>query len=97
MNKIFIWDYVFSNDVIFYVIRNFYLCLYFVYIDKIYLLGFWKFIKRINERKGRECFIFVRFGEFLDYIMKEEVYDLYWYFVFELCGFCRVFYNVISK
>lgn len=52
MNKIFIWDYVFSNDVIFYVIRNFYLCLYFVYIDKIYLLGFWKFIKKINERKG---------------------------------------------
>uniref|UniRef100_A0A8W8JG97 Carbohydrate sulfotransferase n=1 Tax=Magallana gigas TaxID=29159 RepID=A0A8W8JG97_MAGGI len=61
------------------------------------LQGFWKFTKRINERKGRECSTSVKFGEFLDYIMKEEVYDPHWQPVSELCGSCRVPYNVISK
>lgn len=75
MNKTSTWDHVSSNDVIFHVARNPYSRLYSVYVDKIYLPGFWKFTKKINERKGRECSTSVRFGEFLDYIMKEEVYD----------------------
>lgn len=33
----------------------------------------------------------------MDYIMKEEVYDPHWQPVSELCGSCRVPYNVISK
>lgn len=86
MNKTSTWDHVSSNDVIFHVTRNPYSRLYSVYIDKIYLPGFWKFTKKINERKGRECSTSVRFGEFLDYIMKEEVYDPHWHPVSELCG-----------
>lgn len=97
MNKTSTWDHVSSNDVIFHVTRNPYSRLYSVYIDQIYLPGFWKFTKKINERKGRECSTSVRFGEFLDYIMKEEVYDPHWHPVSELCGSCRVPYNVISK
>lgn len=97
MNKTSTWDHVSSYDVIFHVTRNPYSRLYSVYIDKIYLPGFWKFTKRINERKGRECSTSVRFGEFLDYIMKEEVHDPHWQPVSELCGSCRVPYNVINK
>lgn len=84
MNKTSTWDHVSSNDVIFHVTRNPYSRLYSVYIDKIYLPGFWKFTKKINERKGRECSTSVRFGEFLDNIMKEEVYDPHWQPVSEL-------------
>lgn len=46
MNKTSTWDHVSSNDVIFHVTRNPYSRLYSVYIDKIYLPGFWKFTKK---------------------------------------------------
>lgn len=97
MNTTTTWDHVSSNDVIFHVTRNPYSRLYSAYIDKIYLPGFLKFTKEINERNGKECSRSVRFGEFLDYIMKKEVQDPHWKPVSELCGSCRVPYNVISK
>lgn len=56
LNKKLIMDYFLGSDVIFYVIRNLYLCLYLVYVDKIYLLGFWGVVSEINKRNGNVCF-----------------------------------------
>lgn len=56
LNKKLILDYFLGSDVIFYVIRNLYLCLYLVYVDKIYLLGFWGVVSEINKRNGKVCF-----------------------------------------
>lgn len=97
MNKTSTWDHLTTNDVIFHVTRNPYSRLYSAYIDKIYLPGFWKFTKQINEKNDKDCSHSVRFGEFLEYILKENVQDPHWQPVSELCGSCRVPYNVISK
>lgn len=97
MNKTSTLHPVSSNDVIFHVTRNPYSRLYSAYIDKIYLPAFWNLTQEINEKNGKECSRSVRFGEFLEYIMKEEVQNRHWQPVSELCGSCRIPYNVISK
>lgn len=56
MNKTSTWDHVSSNDVIFHVTRNPYSRLYSVYIDKIYLPGFWKFTKKNKWKKRKRVF-----------------------------------------
>lgn len=97
MNKTSTLHPVSSNDVIFHVTRNPYSRLYSAYIDKIYLPAFWNLTQEINEKNGKECSRSVRFGEFLEYIMKEEVQNRHWQPVSKLFGSCRIPHNVISK
>ena len=91
------WNHVTGSDVIFHVARNPYSRLYSAYVDKIYLPGFLGLSKIINKHNKKHCNQSVSFGEFLDYILNENLQDPHWKPISDLCGSCTVPYNVISK